>query len=128
MTTPQSALATHGISALAGLRIAAGVLAWLAPRRTARVFGLANGGGDAQYALRLFGIRDVMLGIGTLASTGPQRRAFAAAGLICDAADGVSGTMSMARNDFVRAPLAAPVLVPAVAVVFGMWALRGTSR
>jgi hypothetical protein len=125
VTTSQNRLATRGLTALAAMRIVAGALAWLDPRRTARVFGLT---GDAHYALRLFGIRDVVLGIGTLVSSGSQRRAFAAAGLACDAADGVAGAMGMARNDFDRTTWGAPILVPAVAVAFGAWALHIAGR
>ena len=118
----------RGVDVLAVMRIAAGVLAWLDPRFTARLFGLTGDDGDAQYAWRLFGIRDVVLGIGTLASSGAQRRAFATAGLACDAADGAAGAISMSRNDFTRPASGAPVLVPAIAVAFGLWALRGTAR
>ena len=95
------------------------------PRSTARLFGLNGEGGDSHYAWRLFGARDVVLGIGTLLSSGAQRRAFATAGLACDAADGAAGAISLYRNDFSRSAAGAPVLVPALAVAFGVWALRG---
>ena len=97
---------------MAAMRIAAGLVAWFSPRLTAR----------------LFGVRDVMLGAGTLRSSGAQRRAFAIAGLACDVADGAAGAMSLYRNDFTRSTAGAPVLVPALAVAFGAWALRGNDR
>jgi hypothetical protein len=114
--------------ALAAGRIAAGVLAWLSPRRTAQVFGMAADGGQSHYAWRLFGVRDVAIGIGTLASSGPQRRAFAAAGIACDVGDGAAGAIALSRGDFDRAPAASPVTVPVVAIALGIWALRGIGR
>jgi uncharacterized protein DUF4267 len=116
--------AARGIEALAVMRIAAGLLAWFNPRLTARSFGLACESDESHYAWRLFGIRDVMLGLGTLRSSDAQRRAFATAALACDAADGAAGAISMYRNHFTRPAAGAPVLVPAVAVAFGVWALR----
>ena len=111
---------------MAAMRIAAGLVAWFSPRLTARLFGINSGG--SHYAWRLFGVRDVMLGAGTLRSSGAQRRAFAIAGLACDVADGAAGAISLYRNDFTRSTAGAPVLVPALAVAFGAWALRGNDR
>lgn len=128
MTEAPSPLATRGIAALAAMRIGAGLMAWLSPRLTAKLFGLEGDAGDSRYAWRLFGVRDIVLGIGTLASSGAQRRAFATAGLACDAADGAAGAIGLYRNDFARSTAGAPVVVPVVAVAFGAWALRGTLR
>lgn len=124
MTEPSGTLADRGIASLAAMRVAAGVLAWVSPKLTARVFGLSGDGGDAHYAWRLFGIRDVVLGVGTLKSSGAQRRAFATAGLVCDVADGAAGAVGLYRRDFTRSMAGSPVLVPALAVAFGAWALR----
>ena len=128
MTETARCPATRSIDALASMRIAAGVLAWLNPRLTARLFGMSGGSGDSHYAWRLFGVRDVVLGIGTLRSSGTQRRAFAAAGLACDVADGAAGAISLYRNDFTRSTAGAPVLVPAIAVAVGAWALSGSGH
>ncbi len=128
MTATSGRLAARSIDALASMRIAAGVLAWLNPRLTARLFGMSGGNGDSHYAWRLFGVRDVVLGIGTLRSSGAQRSAFAAAGLACDVADGTAGAIGLHRNDFTRSTAGAPVLVPAIAVAIGAWALSGRGR
>ncbi len=128
MTRSPDRLATRGIDALAAMRIAAGLLAWLSPRQTARLFGMTGQSGEAHYAWRLFGVRDIVLGIGTLRSSGAQRRAFATAGLACDVADGAAGAISLHRSDFTRTAAGAPVVVPALAVAFGAWALRGARR
>jgi hypothetical protein len=98
MTEPSSGLAARGIDELAAMRIAAGLLAWLSPRLTARLFGMSGESGDSHYAWRLFGVRDIALGIGTLRSSGAQRRAFATAGLARDAADGAAGAISGRRR------------------------------
>jgi hypothetical protein len=128
MTTASGRVAARGIEALAAMRIAAGLVAWLSPRLTARLLGMPGDSGASGYAWRLFGVRDVMLGAGTIRSSGAQRRAFAIAGLACDVADGAAGAISLYRNDFTRSTAGAPVLVPALAVAFGAWALRGSYR
>jgi hypothetical protein len=127
MAANQQSLADRIVIALALGRIAAGLLTWISPRLTARVFGLSADGGQSQYAWRLFGVRDVVIGLGSLQS-GAQRRAFVTAGLACDVADGAAGAISMSRGDFERSSAAAPVTVPVLAVVLGALALRGLGR
>jgi len=125
-------LAERTIDVLAVGRIAAGVLAWLSPSRTAQVFGMSAGddtdGGQSHYAWRLFGIRDIVIGVGTLRSSGAQRRAFVTAGLACDVGDGAAGAVAMSRGAFTRSTAGAPVTVPVLAVALGAWALRGILR
>jgi hypothetical protein len=116
------------IAALGIGRIAAGVLTWINPSLTARVFGMAADGGQSHYAWRLFGIRDVVIGVGTLLSSGAQRRAFVTAGLVCDVGDGAAGAVALSRGDFQRSAAGAPVTVPVLAVALGAWALRGLGR
>lgn len=128
MALSQRALADRIVVALAAGRIAAGVLAWLSPRQTARVFGMTADGGQSHYAWRLFGVRDVALGIGTLVSSGAQRRAFATAGIACDAGDGAAGAIALSRGDFRRSTAGSPVTVPVIAIALGIWALRGIGR
>jgi hypothetical protein len=124
----ENQLTDRTVTALAAGRIAAGILAWISPRLTARVFGMDADGGQSHYAWRLFGIRDVVIGVGTLVSSGAQRRAFVTAGLACDAGDGAAGAVAMSRGDFQRSAAGAPVTVPVLAVALGAWALRGLSR
>jgi len=120
-------LADRTIDALAVGRIAAGLLAWISPRITARLFGMSAGDQSA-YPWRLFGVRDLVIGVGTLCSSGAQRRAFATAGLACDVGDGAAGAAAMYRGDFSRSPVGASATVPVLAVVLGAWALRGVLR
>jgi hypothetical protein len=124
----QQSLADRIVVSLALGRIAAGLLTWISPRLTARAFGLSADSGQSQYAWRLFGVRDVVIGIGSLQSSGAQRRAFVTAGLACDVADGAAGAISMYRGDFERSAAGAPVTVPVLAVGLGAWALRGVLR
>jgi hypothetical protein len=127
MADGQHSLADRTIDALAVGRIAAGLLAWISPSRTAQVFGMSAGDQSA-YPWRLFGVRDLVIGIGTLRSSGAQRRAFVTAGLACDVGDGAAGAVAMSRGDFTRSTAGAPVTVPVLAVVVGAWALRGLVR
>jgi hypothetical protein len=123
-----NALAERTVAVLGAGRIAAGALTWISPRLTAQVFGMEADSGQSHYAWRLFGIRDVVIGLGTLLSSGAQRRAFVTAGLACDVADGAAGAIAMNRGDFARSAAGAPVTVPVLAVALGAWALRGLGR
>jgi hypothetical protein len=76
------------ISTLAGLRIAIGVLSWLFPNLAGRLFGLnPKANPQSPYLARLFGVRDVALGAGALASNGSGRRLWVRLGIACDLAD-----------------------------------------
>ena len=114
-------LADAGILSLAAMRIGIGALAWARPEAASKLFGLPRPDGQARYLWRLFGVRDVLVGLGTVASTGPRRRAWARVGLACDVADGAAGTL--ARDDVGRVSASAMIGVPAAAVAFGAWAL-----
>lgn len=116
-------LADAGIVALAAMRIGIGALAWLRPATASTLFGFAAPDGQARYLWRLFGVRDVVVGIGTVTSTGSRRRTWARVGLACDVADGAAGALG--RGDVKPLSAAAMIGVPAAAVAFGAWALRG---
>ncbi|MGO4443107.1 hypothetical protein AB4Z42_07085 [Mycobacterium sp. 2YAF39] len=124
----EKSLADRTIDALAVGRIAAGALSWISPSLTSKVFGMDADGGQSRYAWRLFGVRDVAIGLGTLLSSGAQRRAFVTAGLACDVGDGAAGAVAMSRGDFTRSTAGAPVTVPVLAVALGAWTLRSISR
>jgi hypothetical protein len=70
------------------LRIGVGALSWAAPNLTGRLFGLDPAGNlQSPYLLRLFGIRDLALGAGTLTAGDDAQRAWLTAGLACDVSD-----------------------------------------
>lgn len=116
-------LAEAGILSLAAMRVGIGTLAWAKPDLAAKLFGFDEPDGQSRYTWRLFGVRDVVVGLGTLTSGGPQRRTWATVGLACDVADGAAGALG--RRDVPAKSAAAMVGVPAAAVAFGTWALSG---
>jgi hypothetical protein len=81
---------------LPGMRLAIGTGAWAMPGMTGKVFGfdLAEDH-EATYLGRLFGIRDVALGVGVLANSGEQRRMWLQLGILCDLADAAAGLLAM---------------------------------
>jgi uncharacterized protein DUF4267 len=107
---PESALRQ-----LAGLRVIIGLAALLAPRLAARLFGLdPDANPQAAYLGRLFGVRDVALGVGALASNGAARRNWVLLGIGVDATDAVSAGLA-GRDGSVTTFTAAKLAVPAVA-------------
>jgi hypothetical protein len=121
MAEQRDRVADAGIVALAAMRIGIGALAWSRPDVTAKLFGFSQPDGQARYVWRLFGIRDVLIGLGTVTSSGPRRRTWAGVGLACDVADGAAGALG--HNDVNPVSAAAMTGVPAAAVAFGAWAL-----
>ena len=121
MPDQRARVANAGLLSLAAMRIGIGALAWTRPQLAATLFGLPQPDGQARYLWRLFGVRDLLVGVGTVASTGPRRHVWARVGLACDVADGAAGTL--ARDDVGRVSASAMIGVPAAAVAFGAWAL-----
>ncbi|MFL5821729.1 MAG: hypothetical protein ACJ76S_13690 [Solirubrobacteraceae bacterium] len=102
---------------IAALRIAVGGGAWLTPNLAARLFGLdPDGNPQAPYLGRLFGVRDVALAAGTLASEGKARRSWLAAGLACDVADTAAALLGR-RAGYLSTPVSFLLAAPALAAV-----------
>jgi hypothetical protein len=118
MPLERARVADAGLISLAAMRIGIGALAWTRPDTAARLFGFSGTDGQSRYLWRLFGVRDVLVGLATVTSSGPRRHTWARVGLACDVADGVAGALGRA---------AAMVGVPAAAVAFGAWALGRTT-
>jgi hypothetical protein len=114
------------ISILAGLRASIGVGAWAAPSLTGKMFGLKpDENPQSPYLARLFGIRDIALGAGTLASSGKSRSLWLQLGVACDAADAAAGFIA-GRDGSLSKPAAALVTGTALtAVALGVAALMG---
>lgn len=103
--------------ALAGLRIVIGLLSWFAPNLAGTLFGLdVKRNKQAPYLARLFGVRDVALGIGTLMAKGAARRTWLQVGLLCDTADAAAAGIGH-RDGYLDAQTAIMVAAPAVAAV-----------
>jgi hypothetical protein len=108
-------MSSSSVTALAGLRTAVGVGAWATPNVAGKMFGLdpANNP-QASYLGRLFGVRDLALGAGTLASEGADRRRWVQLGMVCDLADAAAGYIA-GRTGVLPKPAA--VMVTGVALV-----------
>ena len=80
--------------ALALLRIGAGVGAWLTPNLAARIMGLQPGTSQA-LVMRLFGIRDLVMGLGYLTAAPEDRDNWLRMGIIADAADALAAVIAV---------------------------------
>jgi hypothetical protein len=70
------------------------VSVWAAPDFSARLFGLdPDANPQATYLGRLFAVRDLALGVGTLAAEPPARRLWLQAGVACDLADAAASLL-----------------------------------
>ncbi|HSK21594.1 MAG TPA: hypothetical protein VK906_00370 [Egicoccus sp.] len=109
--------------ALAATRIALGVALFVAPRQAARgwIGGDVDGVGTAA-AVRGLGARDVALGVGLLAASGPRDdhrdlHRWLEAGIVADVAD-AAATVLMGRPDLKRG---AVVALAASGAAIGGW-------
>jgi hypothetical protein len=103
------------IQGLVGVRSAIGAGAWLAPRFSGRLFGLdPDANPQSPYLGRLFGARDVALGVGLATSSGRQRQQWLRIGIACDLADAAAGLLAGRRGEL---PKHATVLVTATALM-----------
>lgn len=112
-------------TSIAALRIGIGAVAWLTPNLAARLFGLDSAGNpQAPYLARLFGIRDLALGAGTLVTEGEARRSWLTSGLVCDVADTAAALLGR-RAGYLSTPVTVLLTVPALSgVALGVIALR----
>jgi hypothetical protein len=79
--------------ALPGIRLAIGGGMWAFPELTGKAFGAnLKGNHEALFLGRLFGIRDVALGIGQLANSGGM---WWQLGVVCDLADAAAAVISI---------------------------------
>jgi hypothetical protein len=103
------------IRSLAMIRMAIGTSAWATPRLAGKAFGLdAAGNPQSPYLARLFGIRDIALGVGALSTTGEARRQWLTLGVMCDAADAAAGIFAGRAGYLPKVPT---VLVTGTALV-----------
>jgi hypothetical protein len=73
---------------IAILRIAIGVISYLAPNLGGKLFGLdPSSNPQAPYLARLFGVRDIALGVGAMQSSGAAQKQLLQLGMACDIAD-----------------------------------------
>ena len=72
-------------------RIGAGVLSWANPPMSAKVFGIK--GEPSAYVSRLFGIRDIALGLGVMSRNPAVRKASLRIGMVIDTFDTAAGVL-----------------------------------
>jgi hypothetical protein len=113
------------IAALAGLRAVVGVSAWAAPDLSGRVFGLdPDANPQASYLARLFGVRDLVLGVGTLRAEPPARRAWLEAGIVCDLADAAASLLGRRNGTLSTFSGVGTAVIALAAVGMGVAALQ----
>jgi hypothetical protein len=105
-------------------RIALGAAAWVAPGLTLKALLLDQEDAQAPFLLRLFGARDVALGVVTLLAAPEARPALLKVGVAVDASDAAAVGIA-ARGGALR-PLPAAMVAgtASTAVVTGLIALR----
>jgi len=79
---------------------------------------------QAAYMARLFGIRDLTLGIGLLSTRGDARRLWWRVGMLCDLGDMVGGALSARGGEL---PLHGPLPAPLFSVAGALGASLGTA-
>jgi hypothetical protein len=116
----------QAIRSLAGVRMAIGTSAWATPRLAGKAFGLdSDSNPQSPYLARLFGVRDIALGIGALTTTGESRRHWLALGLFCDAADAAAGVLAGRAGYLPKIPTVLVTGTALVAAGLGAVALAG---
>jgi hypothetical protein len=85
-------------------RIAVGVAACAAPELSLRAMMLDDTGPGARLFVRLFGVRDLALGVATLVAPPADRTALLAVGMVVDAGDAATGLLAL-RSGAVKAPV-----------------------
>ena len=105
-------------------RIAVGAVALANPEATAKLFQLdPTTNPQVPYMTRLFGSREVALGLITLLSRGKAQRGVIGVGVLVDAADAATGYLAMQDGSVTR-KTALALVVPAVgAAASGVLAL-----
>jgi hypothetical protein len=111
---------------LPAIRIAIGGGAFAAPELTAKIFGLTRTDPESVFLGRLFGIRDIALGIGQLVASGEAGSLWWQLGVVCDAADAVAAVLMLKAGGPKRAGVMSAVTA-LNATVLGVLALTQSS-
>jgi hypothetical protein len=87
-------------NALIGVRFVLGTTSWFTPHFFMEAIGMdPHSNPQAAYMSRLFGVRDLTLGLGLLASRGDPRRVWWRLGILCDIGDAAAGAISWRRGE-----------------------------
>lgn len=106
-------------------RLVVGTASWLAPRLTWRAVGLGapSDAGSSDAVTRLFGARDLALGLALLQPDPAARRAALRAGVVVDSVDTVAGLLAV-RAGAPRPSLVGVAAGAALLATAGLLALR----
>jgi hypothetical protein len=106
-------------------RMVVGAVALSKPDLLARTLGLDLSNAQWPYISRMFGGREIALGVVTILAKGTARRNLVAAGIAVDTTDAVSGALAL-REKSVHPVLAGGLVVTGLlAAASGAGALRG---
>ena len=85
---------------LLGVRFVLGTVSWFTPRFFMAAIGMdPYSNPQAAYMSRLFGVRDLTLGLGLAATDGDARRLWWRLGILCDLGDAAAGAVSSRRGE-----------------------------
>jgi hypothetical protein len=91
-----------------GVRFVLGTTSWFTPKFFMAAIGMdPHANPQAAYMARLFGVRDLTLGLGLLTTKGDARRLWWRLGIMCDLGDAAAGVLSWQRGQL---PAGRPVL------------------
>ncbi|MGU3435891.1 hypothetical protein ACNHUS_23075 [Actinomycetes bacterium M1A6_2h] len=111
--------------AMSVLRSSAGAISWVSPKNSWRVFGLGpmSEPGSAGGVTRLFGVRDLALGVALQHRNPDVRRASIQAGMVIDVAD-VAASLLAYRAGAPGRSLLGVAAGASLFVGLGAWGLR----
>jgi hypothetical protein len=123
-STATSAISRYGVPLISGGRIFAGAVSWASPKISSRVFLLCRSAPDGRTGLlaRLFGIRDLALGLALHHPSRDVRRLVLQAGVAIDSADVVASVLAV-RAGAPKSSLLGAAAGAALFVVLGIGAL-----
>lgn len=126
MTSPLEALSPDDAARLLAVtRVGLGTGAWIAPGLAGRVLGLQSRGGSSDsFVLRLFAVRDGVLGLGVLRSSGAERGNWLQLGMLADGADAAASVIAGAQGRIPRHIAVASAVTAAGAVALAKRALE----
>ena len=99
-TNPPSEAAFDVLTVFSALRALVGILSWVSPLASWKVFGVGAIGADARPPLvtRLFGVREFALAAGLRSSEPAVRKSVLRAGLVVDGADIVASIIALRKG------------------------------
>ena len=105
-------------------RIGLGAVAWAAPDLAAAAMALGPRDPQAPLLLRLFGARDVAMGVATLVVPAPARPALLGIGAAVDASDAAAALLALRAGALRPVPATLVAATAGAAAATGLVALR----